>query len=129
MCLECCVLILYFLLFFILLVRSVIPFSYFNAYKSATRDVTPRAGEEEVEEVENTNKMSAEVLRLSAVAAEDRHHSCNENSNKTCNRATQTFTRKEKAIIFGRSLVGKKAVFTKAIVERWHKRKGRKVRP
>lgn len=35
----------------------------------------------------------------------------------------------QKAMKFGRSLAVKKAEITKAIVERWHKRKGRKVKP
>lgn len=44
-----------------------------------------------------------------------------------CRKMTQ-ITR-QKAIKFGRSLVGKKTVITKAIVESWQKRKGRKVKP
>ncbi|KAL4082691.1 hypothetical protein QTP88_029750 [Uroleucon formosanum] len=36
---------------------------------------------------------------------------------------------KQKAIKFGRTLVGKKAVISKAIIDSWHRRKGRKVRP
>lgn len=67
----------------------------------------------------NETKMATDVLRSSA----------EDSNNRTCNRATQTVTRKQRAMKFGRSLVGKKAVITKAIVERWHKRKGRKVRP
>lgn len=38
-------------------------------------------------------------------------------------------TARQKAIKFGRTLVGKKAVISKAIVDSWHRRKGRKVRP
>ncbi|XP_026805055.1 protein unc-13 homolog 4B isoform X2 [Rhopalosiphum maidis] len=44
-----------------------------------------------------------------------------------CKRTAQTV--RQKAIKFGRTLVGKKAVISKAIVDSWHKRKGRKVRP
>lgn len=55
----------------------------------------------------------AEVLKL---PAEDR-----------CKKMVQTT--RQKAIRFGRILVGKKAVVTKAVAEKWHKRKGRKVRP
>lgn len=38
-------------------------------------------------------------------------------------------TARQKAIKFGRTLVGKKTVISKAIVDSWHRRKGRKVRP
>lgn len=43
------------------------------------------------------------------------------------NRTVQTT--RQKAIKFGRTLVGKKTVIGKAIVDSWHRRKGRKVRP
>lgn len=38
-------------------------------------------------------------------------------------------TARQKAIKFGRTLVGKKAVISKAIADGWHRRKGRKVKP
>ncbi|XP_050433740.1 protein unc-13 homolog 4B [Adelges cooleyi] len=38
-------------------------------------------------------------------------------------------TTKQKAIKFGRSLASKKALLTKAIVDRWHKRRVRKIKP
>lgn len=38
-------------------------------------------------------------------------------------------TAKQKMIKFGRNLVGKKTVITKAVTDKWHKRRGRKIRP
>jgi len=55
----------------------------------------------------------AEVLRLPA-----------EDERKRTAQSTR-----QKAIKLGRTLVGKKAVISKAIVDSWHKRKGRKVKP